>query len=58
MRSTDQPSSKQTASPGATAGQRGLVAARAMAKAVEENHKRWGLPLLTWKDGKVVEVKP
>lgn len=36
---------------------RGLIAAQAMAKALKEDHQRWGLPLLTWKDGNVVAVK-
>ncbi len=40
-----------------TPGQRGLLAAQAMAKTLEEEQKRWGLPLLTWKDGEVVELK-
>lgn len=60
MRSVDpHPSSDEaTLLLALTPVQRGLLAAQAMAKALEEGHKRWGLPLLTWKDGKVVEVKP
>ncbi|WP_265594644.1 hypothetical protein [Haloferula sp. BvORR071] len=60
MKSVDpRPSpSQETLLLAVTPGQRGLLAALAMAKALEEEQKRWGLPLLTWKDGKVVEVEP
>jgi hypothetical protein len=37
---------------------RGQAAAKAMAKELRAEHKRWNLPLLTWKDGKVVSSKP
>ncbi len=37
---------------------RGQAAAKAMAKELRAEHKRWNLPLLTWKDGKVVATKP
>jgi hypothetical protein len=57
MKSVDPSPSKQSLAQGLTPAQRGLVAAKAMAKALEVEHKRWGLPLLTWKDGKVVAVK-
>ncbi|MCW1915607.1 hypothetical protein OJ996_18625 [Luteolibacter sp. GHJ8] len=40
-----------------TPGQRGLLAAQVMAKDLEASHKRWGLPLLTWRNGKIIEVK-
>ena len=29
-----------------------------MAKEVRAEHKRWNLPLLSWKNGKVVATKP
>jgi hypothetical protein len=41
-----------------TAVQRGQAAAKAMAKELRAEHKRWNLPLLSWKDGKVVATKP
>ena len=53
MKSIDPPSSKEGPTQGLSPAQRGLIAAQAMAKALEAEHKRWGLPLLTWKDGKV-----
>jgi len=28
-----------------------------MSKELTADHKRWSLPLLTWKNGKVVEVE-
>jgi hypothetical protein len=37
---------------------RGEAAAKAMAKELRAEHKRWNLPLLSWKDGKVVATKP
>jgi hypothetical protein len=37
---------------------RGQAAAKAMAKELRAEHKRWNLPLLSWKDGKVVATKP
>ncbi len=40
-----------------TAVQRGEAAAKIMAKEVRAEHKRWNLPLLSWKDGKVVATK-
>lgn len=36
----------------------GLAAAKKMARDLRAEHKRWNMPLLTWKDGKVVAVKP
>ncbi|WP_035602692.1 hypothetical protein [Haloferula sp. BvORR071] len=59
MKSVDpRPSpSQETLLQALTPGQRGLLAAQAMAKTLEEEQKRWGLPLLTWKDGEVVELK-
>lgn len=41
-----------------TAVQRGQAAAKAMAKELRADHKRWNLPLLSWKNGKVVATKP
>jgi hypothetical protein len=37
---------------------RSQAAAKAMAKELRAEHKRWNLPLLSWKDGKVVSTKP
>lgn len=37
--------------------ERGLIAAKAMSKALTAEHKRWNIPLLTWKNGQVVVVK-
>lgn len=37
---------------------RGLAAAKAMSKTLREEHRRWNMPLLAWKDGKVVKIKP
>ena len=37
---------------------RSEAAAKIMAKELRAEHKRWNMPLLTWKDGKVVGVKP
>jgi len=37
--------------------QRGQAAAKIMAKELRAEHKRWNLPLLSWKDGKVVATK-
>lgn len=41
-----------------TAVQRGQAAAKAMAKELRAEHKRWNLPLLSWKDGKIIATKP
>lgn len=41
-----------------TAVQRGQAAAKTMAKELRAEHKRWNLPLLSWKDGKVVTTQP
>ena len=38
--------------------QRGEAAAKLMAKELTAEHKRWNLPLLSWKEGKVVATKP
>ena len=40
-----------------TAVERGQAAAKAMAKELRAEHKRWNLPLLSWKNGKVVATK-
>ena len=37
---------------------RSQAAAKLMAKYIRAEHKRWNLPLLSWKDGKVVATKP
>ncbi|MEO8617352.1 MAG: hypothetical protein ABI600_19625 [Luteolibacter sp.] len=37
---------------------RSQAAAKAMAKELRAEHKRWNLPLLSWKDGKVIATKP
>ena len=37
---------------------RSEAAAKAMAKELRAEHKRWNLPLLSWKNGKVVATKP
>jgi hypothetical protein len=29
-----------------------------MAKELRDEHKRWNLPLLFWKDGKIIASKP
>jgi hypothetical protein len=36
----------------------GLAAAKKMSRNLHAEHKRWNMPLLTWKNGKVVQVKP
>lgn len=41
-----------------TSKERGLLAAKKMARELRAEHRRWKMPLLTWKDGKVIEVKP
>ncbi len=33
-------------------------ALRAVAKRVNDDHRRYGLPLIVWKNGKVVKVAP
>jgi len=37
--------------------QRGLTAVKVMKRAVIAEHKRRGLPLRTWKHGRVVSIK-
>ena len=41
-----------------TSEERGLLAAKKMARELRAEHRRWKMPLLTWQDGKVVAVKP
>lgn len=49
----------KTTSPAPTAAdERGIAAAKAMSKALLAEHKRWNMPFITWKNGKVVSVKP
>jgi len=38
--------------------ERGRLAAKAMAKELVTDHKRWNLPLLSWKKGKIVATQP
>jgi len=38
--------------------QRGQAAAKIMARELRAEHKRWNMPLLSWKNGKVVATKP
>jgi hypothetical protein len=52
------PSKTKAAPQPMTAVQGGQAAAKAMAKELRAEHKRWNLPLLSWKDGKVVATKP
>ncbi|MCW1915610.1 hypothetical protein OJ996_18640 [Luteolibacter sp. GHJ8] len=50
--------SKTTPTSGTiTSKERGLLAAKKMARELRAEHRRWKMPLLTWKDGKVVAVK-
>ena len=52
-------SSKTKADPQPiTVVQRGQAAAKAMAKELRADHKRWNLPLLSWKNGKIIATKP
>ena len=37
---------------------RGQAAAKAMARELRAEHRRWNLPLLSWKNGKVASTKP
>jgi streptomycin 6-kinase len=48
----------ETETQSLTAVLRGQAAAKAMAKDLRAEHKRWNLPLLSWKDGKVIATKP
>lgn len=50
-------SSKEQITTKSDMGTRGLAAAKAMSKALREEHRRWKMPLLIWKDGKVVKIK-
>ena len=36
---------------------RSQAAAKVMAKELRAEHKRWNLPMLSWKNGKVVATK-
>ncbi|WAC18284.1 hypothetical protein OVA24_13675 [Luteolibacter sp. SL250] len=40
-----------------TPEERGIAAAKPMSKALLEEHRRWNMPFITWKNGKVVSVK-
>jgi len=37
---------------------RGQAAAKIMARDLRAEYKRWNMPLLSWKNGKVVATKP
>ena len=41
-----------------TPDERDRAAAKAMSKALRAEHKRWNMPFVSWKDGKIVMVKP
>lgn len=58
MKSSKNPQSSPTATVQPDVIARGQAAAKAMAKELRAEHKRWNLPLLSWKDGKVVATKP
>jgi len=38
--------------------ERGRLAAKAMAKELVTDHRRWNLPILSWKNGKIVATQP
>lgn len=56
------PDAKATAKPAkrlpVTPEERATAAAKAMSKALRAEHKRWNMPFVSWKDGKIVLVKP
>ena len=58
MKQADKDSKSATTSEELTSKERGLLAAKKMARELRAEHRRWKMPLLTWKDGKVVEVQP
>jgi len=58
MKPPSQPAEVPTESREITPEERGLLAAKKMARELRAEHRRWKMPLLTWKDGKVVEVQP
>ena len=58
MKQADKDSKPVTTSGELTSKERGLLAAKKMARELRAEHRRWKMPLLTWKDGKVVEVQP
>ncbi len=37
---------------------RAAVTAKAMSESLIAEHKRWNMPLLGWKDGKITETQP
>lgn len=57
MKTTRKPKSA-TASQPEDFVSRSKAAAKIMAKELRAEHKRWNLPLLSWKNGKVVETWP
>ena len=58
MKQADKDSKSATTSEELTSKERGLLAAKKMARELRAEHRRWKMPLLTWKNGKVVEVQP
>ncbi len=58
MKQVAKDSKPVTTSGELTSKERGLLAAKKMARELRAEHRRWKMPLLTWKDGKVVEVQP
>lgn len=58
MKINDRPASKATPRALLTPDERDKAAAKAMSKALLAEHKRWNMPFITWKNGKVVSVKP
>ena len=57
MKSVDKDSKLASGSRELTSKERGLLAAKKMARELRAEHRRWKMPLLTWKNGKVVAVK-
>ncbi len=58
MKINDKPASIATPRGPLTPDERDKAAAKAMSKALLAEHKRWKMPFITWKNGKVVSVKP
>lgn len=45
-------------SPKTKPDDRDRAAAKLMDKALRSEHRRWNMPLLAWKDGKIVSSQP
>ena len=58
MKINDKPASTETPRVHLDPDERDKAAAKAMSKALLAEHKRWNMPFITWKNGKVVSVKP